>query len=60
MAPVARSPIDAELAQTLSQRLAVAKVPGSKPVDASCVNQWSKTSFPARLTNLDHVFYCNL
>ena len=32
--PVALSPIDPQLAHTLSQRLAVSKVPGGEPVNS--------------------------
>lgn len=72
--PAAGSPIDPQLAQTLAQRLAVAKIPGGKPVDSACnlclrasISQLRKPIiehiFPGTadvVANLHHGVHCNL
>jgi hypothetical protein len=72
--PVAGSPIDSHLAQTLAKWFAVAKVPGSEAVDPDCdsclcasIRQSRKPIikhvFPSAgnvVANLDHISECNL
>ncbi len=74
MYPEAGPPIDPQFAQTLAQRLAVAKVSGGGPVDSgrnlrlrASISQLKqpivKHIFSGTgdvVANLDHPFYCNL
>lgn len=71
---VTGSPIDSQLAQTLAQRLAIAEIPGGKPVDSrrdlglrAGVRELRKpnikdvfSSTRDVVADLDHGFHCNL